>query len=355
MPARVPLTFARLMQFGTALLRLLPAELAHEIGLWILERQLLGTLPQPPFDSLVEGLASPLPGVGELPHPIGLAAGFDKNARAPHGFAQMGFSFLEIGTITPRPQPGNPRPRLFRLEDQLGLVNRMGFNSEGAERVAARLRRLDWRHDTVPLGINLGKNKDTAPEAAIEDYSFGIETFDPYAKYFVINVSSPNTEGLRGLANEQFLRELAARHRSLLPRIWVKLDPDMPKKAFQSLVGALAESGFQGLILSNTHRVESPEKGGLSGHPLAIQATACLEWAHEVLQGRLPLIASGGIISGQDVFQRIARGASAVQIYTSLVYRGPLAVALMLAELRAEMDLRGFRFLSDVKGSYYQD
>lgn len=351
----VSLPFARLLHFGTALLRLLPAELAHDIGLWMLERDLLGSLPQPRYDSLVEGLALPLPGIGDLPHPIGLAAGFDKNARAPRGFAGMGFSFLEIGTITPRPQAGNPRPRLFRLEDQLGLINRMGFNSDGAERVAARLRRLNWRHDSSPLGINLGKNKDTAPEAAIEDYSFGLETFAPYAKYFVINVSSPNTEGLRGLANEQFLRELASRHRSELHRIWVKLDPDMPKKAFQLLIEALAASGYQGLILSNTHRVERPERGGLSGHPLTSQATACLEWAHEVLRGSLPIIASGGILSGQDVFQRIARGASAVQIYTSLVYRGPHAVALMLRELRAEMDLRGYRFLSDVKGSYYNN
>ncbi len=355
MPASVSLPLARFLRFGTALLRLLPAELAHEIGMWLLERQVLGSLPQASLNALVDGLASPLPGIGDLTHPLGLAAGFDKNARAPHGFAQMGFSFLEIGTITPRPQPGNPKPRLFRLEDQGGLINRMGFNSDGAERVAARLRRLQWRHDPVPLGINLGKNKDTSLEAAIEDYSFGIETFAPYAKYFVVNVSSPNTEGLRGLANEQFLRELAQRHRADLHKIWVKLDPDMPRQAFQSLVQALAEAGFQGLILSNTHRVEHPEKGGLSGHPLALQATACLEWAHEVLEGRLPLIASGGILSGQDVFQRIARGASAVQIYTSLVYRGPLAVPLMLAELRAEMELRGYKFLSDVKGSYYRD
>jgi dihydroorotate dehydrogenase len=358
MPATlVPLNSptVRLMRLGTAALRLLPAELAHEWGLWLLSKELLRWFPLPRLDHVIEGLACTVPGLGDLAHPIGLAAGFDKNAVAPRGFAQMGLSFLEIGTITPRPQPGNPKPRLFRLEDQDGLINRMGFNSEGAERVAARLRRLQWKHEPVPLGINLGKNKDTEVEAAIEDYSHGIELFGPYAKYFVINVSSPNTAGLRGLANEQFLKELALRHRKDLHRIWVKLDPDMPRRTFQSLVSALADAGFQGLILSNTHRVESPEVGGLSGHPLTIQATACLEWAHEVLKGRMPILASGGILSGQDIFQRIARGASAVQIYTSLVYRGPLAVVLMLQELKAEMDLRGFKFLSDVKGSYYRD
>jgi dihydroorotate dehydrogenase len=204
------------------------------------------------------------------------------------------------------------------------------------------------------MGINLGKNKDTSAEAAIEDYSYGIETLGAFAKYFVLNISSPNTEGLRDLANEQFLKEMALRHRNDLSRMWVKLDPDRTRRNFQHLVESLAKEGFQGLILTNTHRVERPERGGLSGHPLAAQATACLEWAYEVVGEQMPLIASGGILSGQDVFQRVARGASAVQIYSSLVYRGPLAVYAMLQELRDEMDLRGYRFLSDVKGSYYR-
>lgn len=344
--------FAR---WGTALLRLLPAEAAHDVGMWMLERDLIDFLPLPSLSPLLDGMDAQVPGVGDLAHPIGLAAGFDKNARAPKGFSRMGLSFLELGTITPRPQSGNPKPRLFRLEDQDGLINRMGFNSHGAERVRSRLEKLAWNHDPVPLGINLGKNKDTSEDAAIEDYSHGLEVFAPYARYFVINVSSPNTEGLRGLANEHFLKELAFRHKKDLGKIWVKLDPDMPKKTFQSLVQALAEAGFQGLVLTNTHRVEQPEKGGMSGHPIALQANACLEWAYEVTRGSLPLIASGGILSGQDVYQRIARGASAVQIYTSLVYRGPLAVFMMLQELRNEMDLRGVKFLSDVKGSYYHE
>lgn len=345
----------RRLQILGRILRLLPPETAHDLGLWALERDLLRFAPTPALGSLSTGMNMTVPGIGDLAHPIGLGAGFDKNARAPQGFSRMGLSFLEVGTVTPRPQAGNPRPRLFRLSDQDGLINRMGFNSEGASRVAERLRQKEWNHHPVPLGVNLGKNKDTSPEGAIEDFSQGLEKFSPFAKYFVINVSSPNTEGLRGLANEQFLREIANRHRGDLHRIWVKLDPDMKRRSFQGLVEALADIGYQGLILTNTHRVDWPEKGGMSGHPLALQASACLEWAYEVTKGRLPLVASGGILSGQDVFQRIARGANAVQIYSSLVYRGPLAVPLMLRELKAEMALRGFEFLSDVKGSYYKD
>lgn len=347
--------FQNTLRLGTALLRLFPAEAAHDIGMWMMERDLLRYLPRPHYGEILKGLSTNVPGIGDLPHPIGLAAGFDKNARAPRGFSRLGLSFLEMGTVTPRSQEGNPKPRLFRLDDQLGLVNRMGFNSEGARAVEERLKLHEWKHDVAPMGINLGKNKETPIEVAIEDYSIGLEIFAPYARYFVINVSSPNTLGLRGLANEHFLKELGLRHKAILPKLWVKLDPDMKKRDFQELVKSLAEIGFQGLILTNTHRVEWPEAGGMSGAALNAQSTACLEWAYEVTKGAMPLIASGGILTGQDVYQRIARGASAVQIYSALVYRGPLAVYFMLRELRAEMELRGIPFLSDVKGSYYQD
>ncbi|MES2744311.1 MAG: quinone-dependent dihydroorotate dehydrogenase [Bdellovibrionota bacterium] len=347
--------FAKSLRLGTALLRLFPAETAHDLGMWCLERDLMRFLPLPTLGSNLNGLAMNLPGIGDLAHPIGLAAGFDKNARAPRGFARLGLSFLEVGTITPQPQPGNPKPRLFRLDDQMGLINRMGFNSEGIGHVKDRLSNAQWSHDQVPMGINLGKNKDTPNEAAIEDYSQGLDSLAPFAKYFVINVSSPNTTGLRGLANEHFLKELAARHKHLLPKLWVKLDPDMKRSDFQILVKSIADIGFQGLVLTNTHRVEMPQTGGMSGAAISAQSTACLEWAYEATKGALPLIASGGILTGQDVYQRIARGASAVQIYSALVYRGPLAVYEMLKELKAEMDLRGYSFLSDVKGSYYKD
>lgn len=341
-------------EIGTACLRLLPAETAHDVGMWLLARGLLDKLPAPPIAALSAGLKVQIPGIGELPHPIGLAAGFDKNARCPAAFAQMGFSFLEVGTVTPRPQPGNPRPRLFRQPEQKAIINRMGFNSDGAVTVAQRLRAYAWDHERVPLGVNCGKNKDTSPDQAIADYLQVITSFKELARYFVVNISSPNTPGLRDLATPSFVRGLADELGSLLPRIWIKIDPDMARAEFQDLVHAIADRGFQGIIVSNTHRVEWPQAGGQSGHPLMAPATACLEWAYEVHRGLLPMIASGGILSGVDVFHKLARGATAVQIYTALVYRGPWVVARLLVELAEELKLRGFVTATDAIGSYYQ-
>lgn len=341
---------------GTGLLRLLPAETAHDVGMALLARGLLDKLPAPAVEPLVAGLRTVVPGIGELPHPIGLAAGFDKNAKCPYGFARMGLAFLEIGTVTPRPQPGNPKPRMFRYAAQKAIINRMGFNSDGAMTVADRLGRLGWDHDRIPLGINCGKNKDTPNEQAADDFLQVMETTKELARYFVVNISSPNTPGLRDLATPEFVQGLADQlGSSLLPRVWVKVDPDLPRRDFQALVGAIAERGFQGVIVSNTHRVTYPEVGGQSGHPLMAPSTACLEWAHEVHGGRLPMIATGGILSGVDVFHKLARGALAVQIYTALVYRGPWAVTELLVELAAELKLRGFATAQDAIGSYYRD
>lgn len=323
--------------------------------MWMLERGLLDTLPAPPFEALSTGLRVTLPGIGELPHPLGLAAGFDKNARCPMAFARMGFAFLEIGTVTPRPQPGNPRPRLFRYPEQRALVNRMGFNSDGSLTVADRLRRQKWDHERVPLGVNCGKNKDTPPAGATADYLQVIASFKDLARYFVINISSPNTPGLRDLATPSFVHGLADELAGMLPRVWVKIDPDMGRRELQDLVHAIADRGFQGIIISNTHRVEAPEAGGQSGHPLMAPSTACLEWAYEVHRGLLPMIATGGVLSGVDVFHKLARGATAVQIYTALVYRGPWVVARLLVELAEELRLRGFKAAADAIGSYYRD
>jgi dihydroorotate dehydrogenase len=344
---------ARLGSWGTAALRLLPAEAAHDVGMRLLAGGLMERLPAPFVAPLTAGCRVTVPGIGTLPHPIGLAAGFDKNCRAPGGFARMGFAFLEIGTVTPRPQPGNPKPRLFRYPEQRALVNRMGFNSDGAATVAERLRRLAWRHDEVPLGVNAGKNKETPPDRAITDFLQVIEAFRNDARYFVVNVSSPNTPGLRDLATPFFINCLADELGGLLPKAWVKIDPDMSRREFQALVETIAARGFQGVIVSNTHRVTTPEVGGQSGHPLMAQSTACLEWAHAVHRGQLPMIATGGVLSGADVFQKLIRGASAVQIYTALVYRGPWVVAQLLMELAAELTLRGFGSVDEAIGSYY--
>ena len=341
-------------RYGTAVLRLLPPELAHDIGIWMLEKGVLDKIPLPSSTEWMTGLATNIPGIGQLPHPIGLAAGFDKNARAPGGFARMGFSFLELGTVTPNPQPGNPKPRMFRYPEQLTLINRMGFNSEGAQVVAGRLKELDWDHSRVPLGINLGKNKSTPNDEALSDYLDGLKSFLPYGDYFVINISSPNTEGLRNLAEEEFLDILAKEVPGSLSKIWVKLDPDTPKDQFQKIVACLMRNQYQGIILCNTHRVDWPQTGGLSGHPLTSISQSRLEWAYEVHQGKMFMIASGGIFSGLDVIERIRRGAHAVQLYSALVYRGPFAVLEILEELSAELKLRGVSCLSDIRGTHYQ-
>lgn len=242
---------------------------------------------------------------------------------------------------------------MFRYPEQMAIINRMGFNSSGASEVSERLRRRKWLHDRAPLGINVGKNKITPDERAIDDYVRCLQAFQGLGRYYVINISSPNTPGLRQLASIEFLEQLASQLGQQVHNVWVKLDPDMDGDRFRKIVESVVQLGFQGLVLANTHRVDWPQAGGLSGHPLAIRATKCLEWAHEVHQGDLPVIASGGILSGLDVFERIARGAMAVQIYTALVYRGPWAVVELLIELQAAMRQRGFTTLDDVRGSYY--
>ena len=347
--------WARLLaRWGTALLRCLPAEMAHDIGMAVLQRRVLEYLPAPTASQKMAGLQVTIPGIGALPHPIGLAAGFDKNCLCPQGFARMGFSFLEAGTVTPMPQEGNPKPRLFRYRSQRALINRMGFNNHGALAVADRIRKLDWSHDRVPLGINLGKNKITPNEEAVSDYKDGYEAFAGLGRYYVINISSPNTPGLRDLASPDFVGLLADQFGpSNLPKIWVKIDPDLPRREFQELVAAIASRGFQGLILSNTHRVAWPEPGGLSGHPLATLSTSRLEWAYEVHRGELPMIASGGILCGSDIVEKVIRGAVGVQIYTALAYGGPYVVAELLEQLAQELKLRGFECLEDAVGTYY--
>lgn len=325
--------------------------------MWLLEKGWLAPFfPEvsPHWGGEVD-LRVPLPGIGDLAHPIGLAAGFDKNARCPFAFKQMGFSFLELGTVTPKPQPGNPKPRMFRYKDTMAIINRMGFNSDGLESVASRLRQLEWDHSGVPYGVNLGKNKATPNDEALEDYLAGLKASENLGQYFVINLSSPNTSGLRDLVNTDFLELLASEAGGLLPKIWVKLDPDLAKKDFQKVIEKITSLGFQGVILCNTHRVEWPEAGGQSGHPLASLAATRLEWAHEVHKGELFMIASGGILTGLDVYERVIRGAMAVQIYAALVYRGPYAVHMICDELAGELRLRSESKLSDLVGRFYEE
>ncbi len=278
-----------------------------------------------------------------FPNPVGLAAGLDKDGRYLKGLAALGFGFIEVGTVTPRPQPGNPRPRLFRLVREEALINRMGFNNEGMEALARRLERLE--HRPPVLGINIGRNKDTPNERAAADYLACLERLFPYADYFTINVSSPNTPGLRGLQTAAALGALAAdllqarerlsaRHRRRPPLLF-KLAPDLGPEELDAIARTVEAEAIEGLVLTNT-TIARPgleghplagEAGGLSGPPLRPLAEAVLRAMRVRLGARAVLIGVGGICSAEDARARFAAGADLIQLYTGLIYRGPALIA----------------------------
>ncbi len=274
-------------------------------------------------------------------NPVGLAAGMDKNAVALPAWEALGFGFVEVGTITAKAQPGNPQPRLFRYPEQAALVNRMGFNNDGCDVVAARLERLksSGRWPNIPVGINLGKSKVTAPEDAADDYLTSFRRLLPYGDYFVVNVSSPNTPGLRDLQHPDALRAIFARlrdHDATRP-LFVKLAPDLTADQLTALAPLLQPDFVSGVIATNTTLDHSAlphgrdENGGLSGAPLTARAAAFLSQLRA--ETPLPVIASGGIMSGSDAWDRIAGGASLVQIYTGFVYRGPVLIREIVREI----------------------
>lgn len=281
-------------------------------------------------------------------NPVGLAAGYDKDGLAVRGLATLGFGHIEVGTVTLRPQPGNPRPRLFRLVEDAAVINRMGFPSQGAERVAVRLERLR-RRGRLPamIGVNLGKNKETPIEEAARDYLELMHIFAPLADYLVINISSPNTLGLRQLQArrmlEDLLREVRACRATLpvSPPVLVKLAPDLSEADLDDALAALVAFGMDGVILTNTTLerpgVQSPwqaESGGLSGQPLKARSEASLRRAVQSLNGRLPIISVGGIMTPQDALRRLEMGAALVQVYTGLVYAGPTLVRMVVQQYR---------------------
>ncbi len=296
----------------------------------------------------------PWEGLGlHWPNRVGLAAGFDKDARYLHVWKAMGFGSVEVGTLTPRPQSGNPQPRLFRLLQDEALINRLGFNNGG---VASAIKRLRYRPSGLVVGANIGKNKDTPNQEALGDYLKCFEQLHPWVDYFTINLSSPNTPGIRELQEANFINSLL-QHINNLPcqqansrPICIKLAPDMEPAQWQSLWNVLSKHRISGLVLTNTtvDRVglkTSPEElerlghGGISGAPLASKSLAILEamrhYGEE--EGFLPaLVAVGGIMSGQDAWQRMQCGASWVQVYTGLVYRGPALVGELASAIRAD-------------------
>jgi dihydroorotate dehydrogenase len=269
-----------------------------------------------------------------FPNPVGVAAGFDKNAVALPAWEKLGFGFVEIGTITRHPQAGNPRPRIFRLPQQRALINRLGFPNQGADAVAARLagyRKAD-RWPRIPVGINIGKSKITPLEEAAQDYLYSFQRLREFADYVVINVSSPNTPGLRTLQGRDQLEKIVHAvqnensHGKRVPLL-VKISPDLTEEQLQEIVEVVQENGCDGLVATNTTLDKSgmplQEEGGLSGQPLRCKSTAMLLSLNEKTQGRLPLIGMGGIFTAADVTEKISAGASLVQLYTGFVYEGP--------------------------------
>jgi dihydroorotate dehydrogenase len=272
----------------------------------------------------------------KFPNAVGLAAGFDKNGRAWQAAAALGFGHVEIGTITAHPQPGNDRPRVFRYPEQHAVINRMGFNNHGSEAVAARLGRQPGRgHRSIPLGVNIGKSKITDIEKATADYLLSFARLGHFADYVVLNVSSPNTPGLRQLQDESRLRELlgaiSAANRERGPRrvpVLLKIAPDLTWPQIDAVLSVIAEFGLDGIIATNTTLARPGpfalvnEAGGLSGPPLRQRSTAIINYISRATHGRLPIIGVGGIEDAISAGEKLDAGATLVQIYTGLIYRG---------------------------------
>ena len=295
---------------------------------------------------------SPVRAMGiEFPNPVGLAAGLDKDAEHIDSLAGLGFGFIEVGTVTPRAQPGNPRPRLFRIPEREAIINRFGFNNVGVEAFLRNVQRARWRG---VLGINIGKNADTPAERAIDDYELGLKQVYPHAAYVTINISSPNTQGLRTLQEGQHLdallkrltalREpLAERYGRRVPLV-VKVAPDLAVAEIQAIADAVRRYGIDGLIATNTSVARTGveglrhanEAGGLSGAPIRDMATRVLREFATALKGEVTLIGAGGIMSGADAAEKFSAGASLVQLYTGLIYRGPDLVSECASAFRAK-------------------
>ncbi len=329
----------------------LDAEKAHGAGLRAIElayrtglNPLLANRPLP-LPTLAFGIT--------FPNPVGLAAGLDKNAAHVDALASLGFGFIEVGTITPKPQPGNPKPRMFRLPEHQAVINRLGFNNEGVD---ALLKNLDCARYSGVLGINIGKNKDTPNERAVDDYLHCLNAVYERASYITVNISSPNTSGLRDLQEEETLRRFIGRLREAQEKLGsngrrkpmlLKIAPDLGEGEMDAIADVLLASGIDGLICTNTtidrdaiagHRFAN-EAGGLSGAPVFAKSTAVLSGMAKRTAGKLPIIGVGGILSGNDAKAKIGAGASLVQFYTGLIYRGPELIGESVAAIRVA---RGF-------------
>ncbi len=333
----------------------LDAEAVHHMILTILSHTpSMAPWPDPPALNLN------LWGIG-FSNPIGLAAGMDKDAVAVHAWHSLGFGFAELGTVTPRPQPGNPGPRLFRLQDRGALINRLGFPGEGMEAVAQRLTRLRRARVPIRLGINLGPNKDTPPEAVAADYGALMNRLGGSADFIVINVSSPNTPGLRNWQSPERMREIYAAltgaRTTTRPPILIKLAPDLERTELLKICDTAVELGFDGIVATNTTLrrkelgIKTDYEGGLSGRPLLELVRGIIADIYCHTGGRIPIVGVGGIGSAEDAYGHIRAGASMVELYTGLIYEGPGLVAAIKVGLAGLLRRDGFGSISEAIGT----
>jgi len=288
-----------------------------------------------------------------FPNPVGLAAGLDKNADHLDALATLGFGFIEVGTVTPRPQPGNDKPRMFRLAGHEAIINRLGFNNGGVEALVSNVQKAAYRG---VLGINIGKNKDTPNERAVDDYLICLRRVYEHASYITVNISSPNTQGLRDLQEEATLRrfittlheaqeQLGSQQGKRKPML-LKIAPDLAEAELDAIAEVLLDTGIDGIICTNTSidhasvadDPQSAEMGGLSGKPLFDRATAVLAGMSKRVQGRIPLVGVGGILDGSNAAEKVEAGAALVQIYSGLIYRGPQLVNECVDEMRRQRE-----------------
>ena len=343
----------------TPLVRCLPPETAHNFGLWALHRGLL-----PPAKRVVSELLSVNAFGLTFSNPVGLAAGFDKNASAVNGLLSQGFGFVEAGTVTPLPQAGNPKPRIFRLSEDRAVINRLGFNNLGLDVFLQNIQQADKSKGI--LGANIGKNKQSAD--AVADYVTGLQAVYPYADYVTINISSPNTQGLRDLQQRDALVPLLAaldktrgeylqRLGKSVPLL-LKVAPDLSENEIEAIAETVLEYGIDGIIISNTTTSRpatlksrhAHETGGLSGKPLLALSTETLTSFYTLTDGKIPLVGVGGIASAEDVYRKIRAGATLVQLYTALVYQGFGVVHKIQTGLIALLKRDGFENVQQAVG-----
>lgn len=340
----------------------LEAESAHEIGMKFLRAGLAGT-----HEFADDSLRCKRFGL-EFANPIGMAAGFDKNAVAVGALAALGFGFVEVGTVTHHAQPGNPKPRMFRLPADNALINRLGFNNEGAAAVANRLEKIERK---CVVGVNIGKNKDVPNQEAVENYLQCFEIVFPVADYIAVNISSPNTPNLRELQKGENLEELVgslqSRNRELSEKaghadkpLLVKIAPDLAEKEIDEIADISLRFGISGIIATNTTvsrdglKTPDPESfgpGGLSGKPLAKRSTDVISQLYSHTRGSLPIIGVGGIFSAEDAFEKLAAGASLLQAYTGFIYSGPDFASNICCGLAGLLRSNGFSSIDEAVGS----